>query len=748
MAIFQLLLVLLLATQAPAATPITTQGPHPVPLTLADLLALPSGDGAFVKAVRAGSHAQALACASQGDPARTDPAFPLALAFSLENQGRWADAAASYEAALASDPTLQDWARFGLARTLRRLAPDEPDPLLRAALEARSQEAYLTLAPDFPRRQEALETVCEQGDGASALEACLTAARTRPDPDTLLAAARRHLAAGQHPQAKEALDAALLLRPTGYKGRAIQALREAHFGKAPRAPEGTGMPILDRLFAGHSYKRVVELATTELPTLEPGSRRWCDLSLLAGRALTRQSRESASLPWLTGIMDRCGDLDPFDLDMALYLLADNAYKAEKLALCRRAVQRLREVRPGSRYCDDALLILARAELRAGNEPAAREAVAILQDHYPQGDMLPDALFLLQFDAWRRGDLARVRLLATHFAPRFDSDRDYRTQGRLRYWGGRALEKLKQPKEARAAYAELACRWPLSWYSLLALQRLETGRRGLAAKTLATCAAASPALPQPNQLELAALPSQAALQRGISLYRVGLGAWAAEEWANVDTSASEPAALTKAALLDALGNQVASHDLLRRQAPSLMTSFPAGPNRLWWELAYPQAHRRPLEKWSAAHGIPAELAFAITREESGFNPRARSFASAMGLMQLLRKTARWVGREMNLRPSERDLYSPDMNVRLGTRYLAMLRKDLGHQALAVAGYNCGGGCIKKLRKRHPTRELDEFVELIPYAETNRYTKRVLSSVAVYTWLYGKDLVKKLPPLKLP
>jgi soluble lytic murein transglycosylase len=180
----------------------------------------------------------------------------------------------------------------------------------------------------------------------------------------------------------------------------------------------------------------------------------------------------------------------------------------------------------------------------------------------------------------------------------------------------------------------------------------------------------------------------------------------------------------------------------------MTSFPAGPNLLWWKLAYPRPHLVTLEKWAKAHGIPPELAFAITREESGFNPKARSHASALGLMQLLRKTARWVGREAGLRPSESDLFRPDINVRLGTRYLAMLYKDLGHLALAVSGYNCGGGCVKKLRKRHTTRELDEFVELIPYAETNRYTKRVLSSLAIYTWLYGKDLVKKLPPLKLP
>jgi len=121
-----------------------------------------------------------------------------------------------------------------------------------------------------------------------------------------------------------------------------------------------------------------------------------------------------------------------------------------------------------------------------------------------------------------------------------------------------------------------------------------------------------------------------------------------------------------------------------------------------------------------------------REESGFNPRIESYAHALGLMQLLQKTASWVaGKQM----SRRRLRIPRHNIPLGVKYLRYLSDKFGHPVMMVAGYNSGPGGVYKTLKRTRRRHIDEFVEQIPYDQTRRYTKRVMSSAWTYQVLYG-------------
>ena len=148
------------------------------------------------------------------------------------------------------------------------------------------------------------------------------------------------------------------------------------------------------------------------------------------------------------------------------------------------------------------------------------------------------------------------------------------------------------------------------------------------------------------------------------------------------------------------------------------------------------------------GLLLWLVYGIMREESGFNPRAESYAHALGLMQLLEKTARWMAEDTKIRVSRRRLRRPDINVALGTKFLRYLFDELRHPALAVAGYNCGKGGINRVRRRVRTRRLDEFIEAIPYDQTRRYTKRVLSSAAIYRHLHWGGWRPGSVSLKIP
>ena len=86
--------------------------------------------------------------------------------------------------------------------------------------------------------------------------------------------------------------------------------------------------------------------------------------------------------------------------------------------------------------------------------------------------------------------------------------------------------------------------------------------------------------------------------------------------------------------------------------------------------------------------------------------------------------------------EASLKTPEVSIELGTKLLAALRSQHGHDALAIGAYNGGSGAIRRWMKARTSDELDLFVENVPWEETRNYIKRVLSSVAAYGYLYDK------------
>src|SRR5690606_12048629 len=120
-----------------------------------------------------------------------------------------------------------------------------------------------------------------------------------------------------------------------------------------------------------------------------------------------------------------------------------------------------------------------------------------------------------------------------------------------------------------------------------------------------------------------------------------------------------------------------------------------------------------------------LVKALIRQESAFNPKARSPARAYGLMQVIYPTARIFGVR-----SRAQLYKPETNVRVGTEYLARLIQRFGSVELALAAYNAGPNNVKAWMKRYPTTNINLFVEMIPYAETREYVRLVLRNYKIY------------------
>lgn len=155
--------------------------------------------------------------------------------------------------------------------------------------------------------------------------------------------------------------------------------------------------------------------------------------------------------------------------------------------------------------------------------------------------------------------------------------------------------------------------------------------------------------------------------------------------------------------------------------------------------FPLDYQQEVKKISKKYQLPQALIFSLIRQESAFNPKARSLADAFGLMQLIPSTARETSRRLGIKyRGFRHLYNPKKNILLGTSYLKrLLNKYDQNFILSVAAYNAGGTPVNRwLNELHPTTAF-EFIESIPYEETRTYVRLLIRNYIFYHNLLQED-----------
>jgi len=156
----------------------------------------------------------------------------------------------------------------------------------------------------------------------------------------------------------------------------------------------------------------------------------------------------------------------------------------------------------------------------------------------------------------------------------------------------------------------------------------------------------------------------------------------------------------------------------------------------WRLVYPVHYYNIIEKSARDWGNDPNIILSIIREESYFNPKAQSPVGAKGLMQLMPSSASEAGNISGIAISDMQLlFDPKTNIQLGNVYYSKLRKFLlDKDVLAVLAYNGGMGSVSKWRDNLNYVDVDDFVEQIPYPETQNYLKKVYRSYWNYLRTY--------------
>ena len=286
----------------------------------------------------------------------------------------------------------------------------------------------------------------------------------------------------------------------------------------------------------------------------------------------------------------------------------------------------------------------------------------------------------------------------------------------RYWRARALRELGEREAADRLLRTVARE--RGFYALLAAE--ETG-------TLATPDWGR----RPQLIDVERVRTYPGIRRALMLYRVGLDVEALREWFAAvrpmdDRDLIAAAVVAREAQLadraiNTAERTVHVHDLT---------------------LRYPVPHREALSAAARQWNQEEAILYAIIRQESRFMPEARSRVGATGLMQLMPATARWVARQIGLKPFHPDmLRRPEVNVNMGAFYFGRVLAELGHPVLATAAYNAGPGRARRWRDEGPL-EGAVYAETIPFNETRDYVKKVLANA----WFYHHRLTGQVASMR--
>jgi len=159
-----------------------------------------------------------------------------------------------------------------------------------------------------------------------------------------------------------------------------------------------------------------------------------------------------------------------------------------------------------------------------------------------------------------------------------------------------------------------------------------------------------------------------------------------------------------------------------------------------QIIFPLDYWPLIQKYSQMHGLDPYLITALMAQESTFTAEIRSSANARGLMQLMPSTGRIYARKVGMKSfTTASLLQPETNVRLGTQYFKDLVDRFGGVHYALAGYNAGEHRVARWLNEAPGLPADEFIDNIPFPETQNYVKRIMGTAEDYRRLYGAGLL---------
>jgi len=383
--------------------------------------------------------------------------------------------------------------------------------------------------------------------------------------------------------------------------------------------------------------------------------------------------------------------------------------------------------PDSSWSEEALNNLGTHYILTNRDDLAADVFRDLYEKFPTSVRAERAAWKHGWWSYKNGEYAAA-VRTFEAAARSFPRSDYRPS--FLYWAARAHAKLGADSQAESRLSIVYSDYGSSYYGRLALLHLPKSVK--TALTSGTVPASAPAAtvraePPANIEVIRQLLSNELFDDAISELR----------FAQRTSGASPALDATIAWAYNQKGELRRAITLMRRAYPQHLTSGGQDLPVEILQVIYPLTYWDSIRKHSAARNLDPYVVAALIAQESTFDPKARSAANAWGLMQVIPSTGRRLARSLGIRRfSTPMLTDPEINLRLGTLYFSRLIEQFGGSYYALASYNAGESRVVRWKAERPGIEQDEFIDDIPFPETQNYVKRILGTAEDYRALYSK------------
>jgi len=519
----------------------------------------------------------------------------------------------------------------------------------------------------------------------------------------------------------------------------LRQLRQELGESYPAPSEEMRKTRAERLFAASQWKEA-ESEYRGLATLASGSSGTRDHSRVRiGVCQYGAGNSQAALATLNGMEVS----DPEADAERIYTIAASYRRLDQPQTMQEQVQLLGQKHPESSWYEKALFMTGNHFLVSQDLAGAAQYYAMVYEQFPQGQLAAESHWRVAWRRYRERNLPEARRLFEEHIRNYPSSQQISASI---YWLGRTLEP-ESPADAAPYYRKLVQTFPNYYYGLEARQRL--------AKLPKVPAKVDSATSSPEDFlgQIRRPVPDSALDGKLSASdqeRRNRAKLLESAWL-IDLAVGElRAGIIKDSFNFSLGRELAHLEVERGRynvALEYGKRFLGGYfafdlsdlPREDWELLFPLPWWGQMKQKAEAMQIDPYLVAGLIRQESEFNPEARSRSNALGLMQLLPATARRMAKQI---PDDQarsfrlaSLTLPELNMAYGTFYLRLLLKQFnGSLEEAVAAYNAGENRVAEWLQGATFEEPAEFVESIPFTETREYVQAVLRNAALYHKLY--------------
>lgn len=146
--------------------------------------------------------------------------------------------------------------------------------------------------------------------------------------------------------------------------------------------------------------------------------------------------------------------------------------------------------------------------------------------------------------------------------------------------------------------------------------------------------------------------------------------------------------------------------------------------------YPLKYKKEIIKWGEEYSVSPSIIASVIYAESGFNKDAKSDNGAIGLMQILPSTAKWVCGQINIDYNNQTLFEPEKNIQIGSYYLKYLMNKFNHLNTVLASYNAGEGNVMLWLINSEYSNDKSTIKTTPFKQTNAYIEKVNSVIDIY------------------